>query len=41
MPITKEFKTFDEQIAGLVGRKLKFKIKVKQKKFCKNITTLM
>lgn len=32
MLITKEFKTFDEQIAGLVGRKLKFKSKSKAKK---------
>lgn len=25
MPITKEFKTFEQQVQGLEGRKLKFK----------------
>lgn len=25
MPVTKEFKTIDEQISGLLGRGLKFK----------------
>ena len=29
MPITKEFKTIDEQISGLVDRGLKFKDKKK------------
>jgi len=41
MPTTKEFRTFDEQINILEGRKLKFRNKSKAKKYFRNITISM